>query len=373
MKKLAVALLIFLMTSFLAVGYAQLTRDMLISGEANATPPYYDVYISNITPDASAGVLVTNRTATVMTARVSGAGTASFTITVKNQGSKTYVYERVIDGAEANIEGAYNGTAIKYEVGGIRYLDELGPGKSVTFTLTLTVPAGVTTDQYLLKFNFIEKMGTDILPDGETEAETTPESPETEPLETEPLETEPIETETETAPSEPETDGGMHNDFLGLVEALLSTQNNCLNNSNVIFNAVWSTIDAGKRPEEDAPILHCTVNSISGGTMTDVATTANRNLTAELQFFFEADPQNRNRMFLYMYYKSDCTASKVGESILTYLQVVSRDENGVWYADGTYKGQATVGYFYGGGNNGKDVLTVNAYSWTATAVVTASK
>lgn len=32
-----------------------------------------------------------------------------------------------------------------------------------------------------------------------------------------------------------------------------------------------------------------------------------------------------------------------------------------------------VGYFYGGGNNGKDVLTVNAYSWTATAVVTASK
>jgi hypothetical protein len=29
---------------------------------------------------------------------------------------------------------------------------------------------------------------------------------------------------------------------------------------------------------------------------------------------------------------------------------------------GTYIGRATVGYFYGGGKNGKDALTVNAYS-----------
>jgi hypothetical protein len=26
-------------------------------------------------------------------------------------------------------------------------------------------------------------------------------------------------------------------------------------------------------------------------------------------------------------------------------------------------GQAEVGYFFGGGNSGKDILTVNPYSW----------
>ena len=39
----------------------------------------------------------------------------------------------------------------------------------------------------------------------------------------------------------------------------------------------------------------------------------------------------------------------------------------MWFADGTYIGRATVGEFFGGGKNGKDVLTVNPYSWKSGA------
>lgn len=50
-----------------------------------------------------------------------------------------------------------------------------------------------------------------------------------------------------------------------------------------------------------------------------------------------------------------------------YKQVVVRDANDTWVENGSYEGRATLGYYYGGGNNGKDVLTVNAYSWKAGA------
>lgn len=39
--------------------------------------------------------------------------------------------------------------------------------------------------------------------------------------------------------------------------------------------------------------------------------------------------------------------------------------DGVWYADGTYVGHAVVGDYFGGGNSGKDVKTIDAYSWMA--------
>ena len=112
----------------------------------------------------------------------------------------------------------------------------------------------------------------------------------------------------------------------------------------------------------------CLVNSVSGGTLTDLALRANEYLTENLQFIFEADPTNKNRLIIYMYYAEECTSIVVGKEINVYKQVVTRNSSGVWIADGTYVGRAVVGYYYGGGNNGKDVLTIDAYSWKSGTV-----
>jgi uncharacterized repeat protein (TIGR02543 family) len=164
------------------------------------------------------------------------------------------------------------------------------------------------------------------------------------------------------------TSDNYSSDFMGLVEALLADTNDCLNHNDLIFDAVMESLTAKKRPAEDAPILHCSVNSISGGTMSSIATAVNNNLSANLHFIFEVDPDpayQNSRMRLYMYYGNDCTNAKIGDEILVYKQIVSRGTDGVWFADGTYIGKATVGNYYGGGNNGKDVKTIDAYSWKA--------
>ncbi len=162
--------------------------------------------------------------------------------------------------------------------------------------------------------------------------------------------------------------GEAHSDFLGLVEALLSDSNNCLNHSDLIFDSVMESLTSKKRPKEDAPILHCSVNSVSGGTMSAIASYANSKLTENLHFIFEVDPdpayQNK-RMRLYMYYGDVCTNAKIGDEIMVYQQIVSRGDDGVWFADGTYIGVATVGNYFGGGNAGKDVKTISPYTWKA--------
>lgn len=166
-------------------------------------------------------------------------------------------------------------------------------------------------------------------------------------------------------------DDHMHSNFLGLVEALISDSNNCLNDNDLIFDAVMESLTSQKRPKEDAPILHCSVNSISGGTMSSVAQFANANLTSNLHFIFEVDPDpayQNSRMRLYMYYADDCDDAKIGDEIMVYQQIVTRGADGVWRADGTYVGKATVGNYYGGGKAGKDVKTINPYTWRSTSV-----
>ena len=161
-----------------------------------------------------------------------------------------------------------------------------------------------------------------------------------------------------------------HGDFFGLVEALLSNSNSCLNNSDVILDAVLESLTSKKRPKEDAPIVHCSVNSVSGGTMSSIASFANSKLTSKLQFLFEADPDpayQNTRMRLYMYYQSDIEDAKIGDEIMVYQQIVTRGADGVWYADGTYAGVATVGIYFGGGNAGKDVKTISPYTWRTTS------
>ena len=621
----------------ICVGYAALSNNLYINGNVNISAPELpDVYITDVTPNSSEGVTVNATNGTVFFASVSGSGTASFTINAINISDKIYVFDRVIDGSEINVDGVYAGMDITYHLSGISQLDEINPNNgTLSFDISITVPKGVTTENYILIFNFIEKTGTEILPGNDeyditfqynnglpnetmkvhkndfvprpatpqrsgytfigwyTDASCTsawnfdidrvtesmtlyagwektlkteyvvmfrpnngdssysiviPENslipPQTSPTmdgysfigwytdeactnpwnfdtdrvnsnivlfggwevyvkpvppdcnitfrpnngdpdttiivltgEFIPRPTTPIrngytfigwytdeactvawnfevhkvddhmilyggwdmddvvESEEYTITFEPNNGSApmmvtveektliprpspitrdgytfigwyrdaactlgwnfdtdyptsnmtlyagwkettpsqgeqMHSDFMGLVEALLSDSNNCLNHSDLIFDAVIESLTNKKRPQEDAPILHCSVNSISGGTMSAIATFANANLTSNLHFIFEVDPDpayQNTRMRLYMYYGDSCKKASNGEEIMVYKQIVSRGTDGVWYADGTYIGSATVGNYFGGGNSGKDVKTISPYTWKSGA------
>lgn len=631
--KTLICISLSLMFLFTCIGYAALTTSLRIGGSADVTPVLPDIYISNVTPISHQGVTVMSTSGTVMSATVTGSGTATFTVTVTNISDKIYVYERVIDGVETGFEGVYAGDDITYKVSGISTLDEVAPnGGTRTFQVDITVPRGVTTNMYILYFKFVEKQGTEILP-GDDDHDVTfkynngqpdlvqeyhlddfvqrPENPTRNGYEfigwytdatyttawnfeadrvqgemtlyagwsyidtreysvtfkpnngdadiaitvpRDSLITPPtsptmdghiftgwytdqsctnawnFDTDTVTAnivlyggweeyvpPPPPEcgvvfkpnngtpdvtvtviigervpepqppvmngyvflgwytddtfttlwdfdsdrAEGNMtlygaweketikytvifdanngtanssvtveegalvprpqtpvlegytfigwyidedvttawnfdmdkpvsdmtlygawektvaptpgdqyHNDFLGLVEALLSTSNNCLNHNDLIFDAVMESLTSKKRPKEDAPILHCSVNSISGGTMSAISTFANSKLTANLHFIFEVDPDpayQDSRLRLYMYYGDDCVNANNGDEIMVYLQIISRDSKGIWFADGTYIGRATVGDYFGGGNSGKDVKTISPYTWKAGA------
>ena len=635
-KKALISIFTLITCLFICIGYAVPSDSLRITGSAEVVGPELpDVYITDVTPDSSAGVTVKATTGTVFFASVSGSGTASFTIDVINISDKIYVFERVITGSDTNLDGVYTGTDITYSLSGISQLDEISPNNgTLSFNISITVPKGVTTDNYILVFNFIEKTGTEILPGndnyditfrynngqpdktiqvGSNEFIPRPATPERngytftgwytdeactsawnfdidrvtkamtlyagwqEELKTEflvtfqpnngesnytvvvpasslippqasptmegysfigwytdeactnpwnfdtdkvnsdmilfggwevyvepvppdcnitfrpnngepdttiivltgefiPRPTTPIrngytfngwytdeactvawnfevnkveehmilyggweiapvvEVEEYTITFEPNNGSAsttvaveegtliprpatitregytfigwyrdedctlgwnfdtdyptasmtlyagwekssssseqMNSDFMGLVEALLSDSNNCLNNSDLIFDSVMESLTNKKRPEEDAPILHCSVNSVSGGTMSAIATFANSKLTANLHFIFEVDPDpayQNTRMRLYMYYGDDCTKAADGDEILVYKQIVSLNNDGDWFADGTYIGKATVGDYFGGGNSGKDVKTINPYTWTAGA------
>ena len=347
----------------LSIGYAALADTLLISGSVEAKQEeLYDVYIYDVTPKTSGGVTVANYTATMLSLQITSSQSAELSVTVANRSDKTYVFERVIDGAEVDIDGIYNGTDITYALDGLKSLDELKGGERITFKLTVNNPRGIKTDNFYLKFNFIEKTGSEILPGdpvtpSTTGAETTP-TPDPDPDVT--------DTPTTEAP------GGdvIYGDFRGLVQALLDPKTpDGLNNSNVIYNAMKNVLSNNKnRDEDDAYILHCLVSSISGGNMSSVAQEVNKNLTSELQFILEADTEDPNRLYLYMYYASDCTTrTPNGTVILTYKQILTRTSEGKWIEDGTYVGRATVGDYHGGGNNGKDVHTVSPYTWKAGA------
>ena len=635
--KTVLCILLSFMCLFTCVGYASLSESLNILGAAQFVPDLPDVYITSVSPLEGAGIEIVNTTGTILMANVSGRGTTTFTVNVKNISDKIYVYERTVDGVQAGIEGAYNGTAITYELGDIATLDEIAPnGGTLSFRVTISVPSGVSTDSYILYFKFIEKKGTEILPDGGEHLDVTfrynngqadkvvqvhandflerpevptrvgytfigwyidatcttawnfeadrvtndmtlyagwkrnvvrehtvlfkptdnaqddfvmtvldgallsspaspvregyvftgwytnegrtslwdfstgtvvadmtlyggwelyipPEPPEYsvvfKPNNGEPDREIIVDTAVDSKIPEPtipvkqgyafvgwfvderlttpwdfatdvvvdhmtlfgaweevvytitfrpnngtndsttsvkqgmliprpqvptkdgytfigwytdeactlawnfdtdkpasdmilygawektqstDSEGGLHSDFLGLVEALINGREdadmpNALNQSNVIYNRLQSL----KHPTH-APILHCSISCIPKGTMSDLAASANKNLTEEYQFVFMADPENKDRIFLYMYYADDCDEAVEGEEIETYFQVISRDSNGKWYADGTYKGTAKVGKYYGGHNNtkpGQYVWTIDVYSWKASSRV----
>ena len=486
--------LILVITMFLGIGFAEYADVLSITGEVTVSPLFHDVYISKVSPTESNGTQINHFFNTVLSSKTISAGTSSFTVTITNASSKIYVFERIIDGNETDIEGVYNGTDIQYEISGLTALQEIAPnGGTIIFNLTIKNPKGIKTDFYFLDFNFLEKTGTEILPGegsnttiydvtfnpnngepiqtlrvNEGSLLTAPEIPTKNGYtfigwykdislvnawdfsvdtvtssiilyagwqrnELPPVEPDPENIQYEvmfkynngadditvivdegtllTKPTDPTYQGytflgwykdaslmlpwnfesdiveaniilyakwknnnastdEYNQDFLGLVDALLSQNPGCLNESDIIYEAVLESLTNNKRPSEDAPILHCGVNSISGGTMKSIAQQANITLTKNLQFIFEVDPDpqyQNNRLRLYMYYDDDCINAKAGDEILVYKQILTKDTSGTWHTDGTYIGRATVGYYFGGGNNGKDMWTIDAYSWKAGA------
>ena len=164
-RRTLIAILLLFATVFTSVGYAQVSDSLSFFGTAEIPKPWYDLYISNITPDTSGGVDVTGYYSTYMSAEVGSNKEATFTVTVVNQSNKIYCYERIIEGEELGLEGVYTGDSIRPSVKGITFLQEVGPGESVTFTLTMTNTDGDKTDNYYLKFNFVEKTSSNI-PEG---------------------------------------------------------------------------------------------------------------------------------------------------------------------------------------------------------------
>ena len=164
-RRTLIAILLLFATVFTSVGYAQVSDSLSFFGTAEIPKPWYDLYISNITPDTSGGVNVTGYFSTYMSAEVGSDKEATFTVTVVNQSNKIYCYERIIEGEELGLEGVYTGDSIRPSVKGITFLQEVGPGESVTFTLTMTNADNDKTDNYYLKFNFIEKISSNI-PEG---------------------------------------------------------------------------------------------------------------------------------------------------------------------------------------------------------------
>lgn len=161
-RRTLIAILLLFATVFTSVGYAQVSDSLSFFGTAEVPKPWYDLYISNITPDTSGGVDVTGYYSTYMSAEVGSNKEATFTVTVVNQSNKIYCYERIIEGEELGLEGVYTGDSIRPSVKGITFLQEVGPGESVTFTLKMTNADNDKTDNYYLKFNFIEKTNSNI-------------------------------------------------------------------------------------------------------------------------------------------------------------------------------------------------------------------
>lgn len=357
-----------LMITLAVVGYAQISDNLSIQGSVETSPSEYDIYISNVSPVQNGVVSVNGYVSTILKTSTTGGGNGTFTVTVTNRSKDTYVFERIVDGSELGIDEIYSGGGISYSLNGIQFLSEVKPGQSLTFDVTLTVDRGVESDNVYTYFKFILKTGEEILPGGETTDAPKPEVTETEASTPDQTETEkPVVTEPE---EETETEENvLYDDMLGLAKALRSQATNCLNNNNVIWNAIQTTITKN-RPQGALPILHCEVPSIKGGNMMGITTSANDTLLSGniVHYIFMADETDSNRIFLYMYYEADCNVE--GEQIMTYLQVISRaDRNSQWEQNGTYKGIATVATLWAGGNKNDYRLTIDPATWIAVAVV----
>ena len=80
MKNIRIIILALLgMSSFMLIGFAQLTTTLSITGSATTHAPQYDIYISDVSYSGSA-VQSEAHTSTVLTSYVQGTGTVTMSI-----------------------------------------------------------------------------------------------------------------------------------------------------------------------------------------------------------------------------------------------------------------------------------------------------
>ena len=157
--KYLLCILLSLTCLFTCLGYALLSGNLMVSGSAQAEAVYPDVYISDVARKSGTSVMLVGFSDTLLSTEIASVGATTFRVTVKNISDKIYVYERVLNDEI---------TGVTYEVSGLNALDEISPnGGELSFDVTITVqrvPSDDAMKSYALKFKFIEKTGTEILP-----------------------------------------------------------------------------------------------------------------------------------------------------------------------------------------------------------------
>ena len=173
-KRILLCISLLFATVFLSVGYAALSNELQVSGNiSGVAATKYDVYISSVFHKSGDNVTEKQHTSTILFTTVSGNGSTTFDVTVKNISEKDYVYMGVIDGKFIGTAGVYTGNDITYSVSGITELQQINKLDGIlTFSVTITSKNNATTDNYVLKFNFVEKTGSEILPGGDEEDDT---------------------------------------------------------------------------------------------------------------------------------------------------------------------------------------------------------
>ena len=363
MNKLVQLLALLLASMFMTVGYAQLTDSLSVSGTADVKAEEFDVYIKSVTPEASGAIEVNSYYSTILSTSVRGASQSTFSITVRNRGTKTYVFERIVEGSETGYDEIYGGDGVSYTLSGLTYLQELAPATEITFTVNIRTTSAVNTDELLTFFKFIEKTGEEVLP-GNPDAPTPDPDPDPDTPDPDP--------DTPTPEPDPDAPGAeVEENFYGLLEALLSESEKCLNDpsdKDVIYEAIQ------KEMKNEPYILHCLTKSISGGNMANITEAANSKLSENMHFLFMPVKDDPNTLYLFMYRADVAKEENEGTEVLTYFAVIHYDaKSDVWYENGVYVGKAKVAYLDGGGNSGKKAWMIDPSTWTAGAPKSTAK
>ena len=139
-KRILLCISLLFATVFLSVGYAALSNELQVSGNiSGVAATKYDVYISSVFHKSGDNVAEKQHTSTILFTTVSGNGSTTFDVTVKNISEKDYVYMGVIDGKFIGTAGVYTGNDITYSVSGITELQQINKLDGIlTFSVTIT-------------------------------------------------------------------------------------------------------------------------------------------------------------------------------------------------------------------------------------------
>lgn len=153
--KIMLCIALSFMCLFTSVGYAQLTRDLKIYGDAQLAPPK-DIYIIDVSGGNYINPNTLAYTGTIinsdLTLRQNSSGTyeANYAFTVFNNTDDIYYYVAMVRGTSSDeAEGSYSNPNIELKLD-ISLGDEIKPGETRTVNVTANFLKGASTsDPYL--------------------------------------------------------------------------------------------------------------------------------------------------------------------------------------------------------------------------------